>query len=216
MLARELIGDRYRLQDARTRNRLIAGRIFGLGIAIILILGSNYWDFAHQSHQLIGTVLFLAGTLLTVLGFFGRLWCLSYIAGRKKKVLVTTGPYSLCRHPLYFFTLVGGLGLALCTETLSIPLFFLLGFTIHYPAIIRAEDEFLSLNFPDYDDYRKRVPMFFPRLTQPLSEETVLVNARHYLRELSSTAGFVCLLGVIELIEGLHHANVLPTYFLIP
>lgn len=209
----QMVCHRNRLQDARTRNRLVAGRIFGLGIAIVLVLGSTYWNI---SNQLLGTALFLMGTILAVLGFFGRLWCLSYIAGRKKKELVTAGPYSLCRHPLYFFTLVGGLGLAFCTETLSIPLIFLLGFAIHYPSIIRAEDEFLSLNFPDYDAYKRRVPMFFPRLARPVNEETVLVNARYFLRELSSTAAALCLLGVIELIEGLHHANVLPTYFLIP
>lgn len=207
------IGHRNRLQDARTRNRLIAARIFGLGISVLLILGATYWNF---SNQMIGTALFVAGTLLAVLGFCGRLWCLSYIAGRKKRVLVTGGPYSLCRHPLYFFTMVGGLGLALCTETLSIPLIFLLGFGIHYPSVIRAEDEFLSLNFPGYDDYKKRVPAFFPRLIPLVDEETVPVNARAFLRELSSAGGSLCLLGVIELIEGLHAADILPTYFLIP
>lgn len=213
MVVETAISDRNRRQDARTRNRLIAGRVFGLGLAILLMLGSTYWDL---SNELIGTALFLAGTILAVAGFFGRLWCLSYIAGRKKKVLVTGGPYSLCRHPLYFFTLVGGLGLGLCTETLSIPLLFLLAFGMYYPAIIRAEDEFLSLNFSDYDDYRRRVPLFFPRLTSFTNEETVLINARAFLRELSGTAGFLCLVGVIELIEGLHNAHVLPTYFLIP
>lgn len=212
-VSEQAVGERNRLQAVRTKKRLVAGRIFGLGIATLLILGSTYWNL---SNQLIGTILFLTGTILAVLGFFGRLWCLSYIAGRKKKVLVTTGPYSLCRHPLYFFTLVGGLGLAFCTETLSIPLIFLLGFALHYPAIIRAEDEFLTLNFPDYEDYKRRVPLFFPRLTRPAEEETVLVNTKCFLRELSGTAASLCLLGVIELIEGLHHAQVLPTYFLIP
>lgn len=164
----------------------------------------------------VGTALFLAGTLLTVAGFCGRLWCFSYIAGRKKKILVTGGPYSLCRHPLYFFTLVGGLGLGLCTETLSVPLIFLLAFSTYYPSIIRTEEEFLSVNFPGYDDYKKRVPLFFPSLTRFANEENVVVKAQAFLRELSGTAGFLCLLGVIELIEGLHSANILPTYFLIP
>jgi protein-S-isoprenylcysteine O-methyltransferase Ste14 len=213
MLAEQAIGHRNRLQVVRTRNRLIAGRLFGLGLVIVLTLGSTYWNF---SNGLIGTVLFLAGTLLAVAGFCGRLWCFSYIAGRKKKVLVTGGPYSLCRHPLYFFTLVGGLGLGLCTETLSIPLTFLLAFGMYYPSIIRTEEEFLSINFPDYEDYKRRVPLFFPSLTRFANEETVVVNARAFLRELSGTAGFLCLLGVIELIEGLHNADVLPTYFLIP
>ncbi len=209
MLAETAIGHRNRIQVVRTRNRLIAGRVFGLGLVVLLTLGATYWD-------LIGTVLFLAGTLLAVAGFCGRLWCFSYIAGRKKKVLVTGGPYSLCRHPLYFFTLVGGLGLGLCTETLSIPLIFLLAFWMYYPSIIRTEEEFLSINFSGYDDYKRQVPLFFPSLTRFASEETVVVNARAFLRELSGTAGFLCLLGVIELIEGLHNAGVLPTYFLIP
>jgi protein-S-isoprenylcysteine O-methyltransferase Ste14 len=191
----------------------MAGRIFGLGIAVVLIFGSTYW---HSADALVGEILFLSGTLLAVLGFFGRLWSLSYIAGRKKRVLTTAGPYSLCRHPLYFFTLIGGLGLALCTETLSIPVVFLLAFGLYYPSIIRAEEEFLSVNFSGYEEYKRQVPAFFPRSTRLVNEETVLVNARAYLRELSSTAGFLCLLGVIELIEGLHNANVLPTYFLIP
>ena len=213
MLREQVIGDRNMRQAVRTRNRLLAGRLFGLGLAILLALGSTYWDI---SNELIGTGLFLVGTLLTVAGYCGRLWCFSYIAGRKKKVLVTKGPYSLCRHPLYFFTLVGGLGLAFCTETLSIPLLFLLAFGTYYPSIIRAEDEFLSLNFSDYDDYRRRVPLFFPNLARFSSEDTVEVNSRAFLRELSGTAGFLCLVGVIELIEGLHSSNVLPTYFLIP
>jgi protein-S-isoprenylcysteine O-methyltransferase Ste14 len=213
MIKESLISERSKGQAARTRIRLIAGRIFGLGITVVLILGSTYW---HSADELVGEALFLSGTLLAVLGFFGRLWCLSYITGRKKRVLTTAGPYSLCRHPLYFFTLIGGLGLALGTETLSIPVVFLCAFGMYYPSIIRAEEEFLSVNFPAYEDYRRQVPAFFPRVNRLVDEETVLVNARAYLRELSSTAGFICLLGVIELIEGLHNANVLPTYFLIP
>jgi protein-S-isoprenylcysteine O-methyltransferase Ste14 len=36
-----------------------------------------------------------------------RLWCSLYISGYKNSQLITSGPYSLCRNPLYFFSFVG-------------------------------------------------------------------------------------------------------------
>jgi protein-S-isoprenylcysteine O-methyltransferase Ste14 len=185
--------------------------MFGLGILALLVLGSSYWSGA----PLVDQTLFVTGLLLTILGFCGRLWCLSYIAGRKKKVLVTEGPYSLCRHPLYFFSLVGGIGLGLCTETLSAPILFVLAFTVYYPHVIRTEDNFLRANFPDYEDYRKRVPLFFPSWSN-FAEGQVMIHSSDLRKEIFGTGCFLSCIGAFELIETLHRIEVLPTYFLIP
>jgi steroid 5-alpha reductase family enzyme len=160
-------------------------------------------------------VLFVAGVFLAVVGFCGRLWCLSYIAGRKKRVLVEDGPYSLCRHPLYFFSLVGGIGLGLCTETLSVALLFALAFAVYYPQAIRGEETFLSDNFPGYEEYRKRVPLFWPRWSNFVEGEG-LVSVCAFRREIVASGGFLVLIGLFELVETLHHAEILPTWFLIP
>lgn len=199
------------LQVSRTRTRLVVSRLFGLAILILLLFGSSYWSRAPLFDQM----LFVVGFVLAVVGFCGRLWCLSYIAGRKKRVLVTTGPYSLCRHPLYFFSLVGGVGLGLCTETLSAALLFLLAFAVYYPHVIQGEEMFLSDNFPDYEEYKRRVPLFFPRWSR-FVEGDAEVRVCAFGREIVATGGFLLVIGVFELLESLHHAEVLPTYFLIP
>jgi protein-S-isoprenylcysteine O-methyltransferase Ste14 len=199
------------LQVARTKTRLMVSRAFGLTLLVPLVLGASYWSSA----PLFDNMLFFAGFLLTVLGFCGRLWCLSYIAGRKKKVLITVGPYSLCRHPLYFFSLVGGLGLGLCTETLSAPLLVTVAFAVYYPHIIRTEEAFLSMNFPEYEEYRRRVPLFLPKWSS-LDDGHATVDPSRLRSEIFAAGGFLCLVGIFELIEALHHSQVLPTYFLIP
>ena len=199
------------LQMSRTRTRLIVSRLFGLIILLLLAFSSSYWS----SSLLLDQLIFLFGVIFAVAGFCGRLWCLSYIAGRKKRVLVMEGPYSLCRHPLYFFSLVGGIGLGLCTQTFTAALLFALAFAVYYPQAIRGEETFLSDNFPDYEEYKKRVPLFFPRWSNFVEGEgTVSVCA--FRREIVAAGGFLMCIGVFELVESLHHAEILPTLFLIP
>ena len=198
-------------QNSRTRTRLIGSRLFGLCILVLLAFGGSSWSHS----PLFEGTLFLVGVLLAVTGFCGRLWCLSYIAGRKKRVLVTTGPYSLCRHPLYFFSLVGGIGLSLCTETLMIPLLFVVAFALYYPHVLRGEEAFLSDNFPEYESYKLRVPLFFPRWSN-FTEGDVMINVCAFRREIVAAGAFLSFIGVIEFVEILHDVNILPTYFLIP
>ncbi|HET9226117.1 MAG TPA: isoprenylcysteine carboxylmethyltransferase family protein [Thermoanaerobaculia bacterium] len=199
------------LQVARTRMRLLVSRAFGLTILILLSLGSSYWSSA----PLIDQALFTLGTFLAVAGFCGRIWCHSYIAGRKKKVLVMDGPYSLCRHPLYFFSLVGGIGLGFCTETVSAALLVAVAFAVYYPQVIRGEETFLSDNFAGYEEYKKRVPLFFPRWSS-FVEGDGMVSVCAFRRELVASGGFLLLIGVFELVEALHATDILPTLFRVP
>ncbi|HEX5758684.1 MAG TPA: isoprenylcysteine carboxylmethyltransferase family protein [Thermoanaerobaculia bacterium] len=204
----------HTLQCRGTRVRLLASRAFGAAVLVLLLLGSNYWD--HANHILFEETLFILGILLTVLGFLGRLWCLAYISGRKKRELVVTGPYSLCRHPLYLCSLIGGVGLGLCTETLTAPLLIAVAFAVYYPAVIRTEERFLAENFAGYAGYRRRVPLFFPRWSAFVDESALHLNSRAFRRELIGAGAVVPLIGAIELIEALHQAAWLPSYFLIP
>lgn len=199
------------LQVSRTRTRLLVSRMFGLAFFVLLAFGASYWSRTPIFDQ----VLFLTGVVLAVTGFCGRLWCHSYIAGRKKKVLVMDGPYSLCRHPLYFFSFVGGIGLGLCTETLSAPVLFALAFAAYYPQAIWGEETFLSDNFAGYEEYRKRVPLFFPRWSN-FVEGDGMVSVCAFRREIVAAGGFLVLIGVFELVEALHRTDILPTLFLVP
>jgi protein-S-isoprenylcysteine O-methyltransferase Ste14 len=91
----------------------------------------------------------LAGFVLVALACLGRIWCSLFIAGHKDEVLVTTGPYALCRHPLYSFSVVGALGLGLTSRSALLCLFVvvLISALVIYAA--SCEEQFLADAFPE-------------------------------------------------------------------
>ena len=82
----------------------------------------------------------------------------------KKRVLVTDGIYSICRHPLYTLFLVWLCGVVLAFRSwvmLVVPLVTYLGARI----LIRSEERLLARRFGQvYLAYQKEVNPFFPTL----------------------------------------------------
>ena len=107
-------------------------------VLVALVLSSaSVWE-AHS--PLVCSSLFCLGIFLAGVGSLGRVWCSLYIGGRKTRTLVCDGPYSLCRNPLYFFSLLGVMGVGFASETLVVPGILVLGFAAYYPFVVRAEE----------------------------------------------------------------------------
>lgn len=89
------------------------------------------------------------GFLCIALACLGRIWSSSFIAGHKDEVLVTTGPYARCRHPLYSCSLLGALGLGLTTRSplLCMIIIALIAALVVYAA--SCEEQFLADSFPE-------------------------------------------------------------------
>ena len=90
----------------------------------------------------------------------------------KAKRLVTTGPYAWTRNPLYLANLTAFAGFVILCE---LPWFaagslLVLGAAFH--AIARYEEGILASSFgAEFDDYRARVPMWFPRRPRSFEAE---------------------------------------------
>src|SRR5262245_36263866 len=87
---------------------------FAIYVALIpatALIGPREVPFAM--HVLLGC----AGFICVALACLGRIWCSAFIAGHKDEMLVTTGPYARCRHPLYACSLLAALGLGLATRS---------------------------------------------------------------------------------------------------
>ncbi|WP_298102782.1 isoprenylcysteine carboxylmethyltransferase family protein [Bradyrhizobium sp.] len=104
-----------------------------------------------------------AGISASVLGvltlsFLGR----SFSVMPEARRLVTTGPYSIVRHPLYLFELLGVVGILL--QVRSLPGALLLALIVALQ-ITRArwEEDILDRAFPEFLAYRQRVPFLLPR-----------------------------------------------------
>ena len=183
-------------------------RIYVILLAMLAILSTSKWE----NVQIAGSAFFLMGTFLVGVATVGRIWCSMYISGYKSKKLITIGPYSLCRNPLYFFSMLGGIGVGLATTTLTIPFLVLIVFAIYYPNVIQREQNRLSeLHNDKYSDYCKKTPSFIPSFSRFNEPDEYVVNPVIFRRNIFDNLGFIWLVGVAQLIEGLHQAHVLPS-----
>ena len=77
---------------------------------------------------------------------------------------VVPGPYRVVRHPLY----VGWLCVFWATPVMTAThLFFAVGTTLYILTAIRFEERDLVAAHPEYDAYRRAVPMLVPRVGAP-------------------------------------------------
>jgi protein-S-isoprenylcysteine O-methyltransferase Ste14 len=108
----------------------------------------------------------VAGFVCVALACLGRIWCSLFIAGHKDEVLVTTGPYAHCRHPLYSFSILGALGLGLASKSLLLgaAVVLLIAGLVIYAA--SCEEQFLADAFPEeFKAYVASTPnMWWPAL----------------------------------------------------
>jgi protein-S-isoprenylcysteine O-methyltransferase Ste14 len=190
--------------------RILLTRILSGILTIIVLISNTYWE----NIGIISTILFLIGVLLVGIGSIGRIWCSLYISGYKSKTLVTEGPYSISRNPLYFFSMLGSLGVGLTTEILIIPAVLMFSFAIYYPLVIKREERNLSKLFGQkYQEYHDRTPVFIPKISLLSEPAEYVVKPVIFRKHIFDTLIFIWLIGIIKLIEGLHELNILPSFF---
>ncbi|MCM8762123.1 MAG: isoprenylcysteine carboxylmethyltransferase family protein [Candidatus Omnitrophica bacterium] len=110
-------------------------------------------------------------TLITLFAgipfIFAGIFVRGIAAGTIKKniSLTTTGPYKICRHPLYFGSFLLSVGLSVISKNFFVFLFFLIFFPLTYIPAILKEENFLIERFGDeYINYKKTTHCFIPSL----------------------------------------------------
>ncbi len=103
----------------------------------------------------------IVGVFLSAVGLSVRTWASGHL--RKEKRLTVSGPYRYSRNPLYLGNFVLGAGIVVGSRSWWIAGLFLVYFAVFYPLIICRERERMRKLFPEqYEEYRKKVPLFFP------------------------------------------------------
>jgi protein-S-isoprenylcysteine O-methyltransferase Ste14 len=120
-----------------------------------------------------GWILLIAGTILQL--WTGKLLSLRGLAGvpeiseKSEGRIVTGGVFSVVRHPTYLSHTLMFAGIFLISEVIAAGCVALLDFALINGVIIPLEERELLDRFgPAYEEYRKKVPKFFPR---PLSRK---------------------------------------------
>ena len=191
--------------------RIHMTRLFAAILSGIILFSGSAWE---PQLPLLNSLFFLIGIILVAIGTLGRLWCTLYIGGYKTRQLITVGPYSMSRHPLYFFSLIGAIGVGFISKTLLIPAMVGVAFGLYYPFVIRSEEKKLrAIHLEAFEAYVKATPAFFPKLSLLTEPQEYKVNPISFKRRLFSSLWFVWLVGIMEIIEALHEIKLIPVLF---
>jgi protein-S-isoprenylcysteine O-methyltransferase Ste14 len=106
----------------------------------------------------------VGGGCIAVLGLFIRALASGHVT--KNEQLTTTGPYAYTRNPLYLGSIVIAAGFALASRSWWVVALLVMMFVMIYLPVIRGEEKFLRAMFPQFEEYSRNVPRFFPRLTR--------------------------------------------------
>jgi protein-S-isoprenylcysteine O-methyltransferase Ste14 len=189
------------------RKRLLGAKILG-GIIVILMLISNPKP---------NIVMDILGFILIVLSGMGRTWSLAYIAGLKSKKVISYGPYSITRNPLYFFSFLGFVGAGLVFGSLSITLLLILTFAItHIPIILYEEKKLTGIFGDEFREYIKRVPRFFPKLSLFENPKVAQFHPKQFTKSIIEATYIILSYGVIKFIVWLHEVDILPNIISLP
>jgi protein-S-isoprenylcysteine O-methyltransferase Ste14 len=118
--------------------------------------------FLRALMALMGLAVVVLGCWVNIAGRLqlGRNWA-NQVTIYEDQKLVTSGVYQHVRHPLYASLIWMFYGASLVYANWAA---FLANSLVFAPFMIyraRQEEELLAKEFPDYDDYRRRVDMFF-------------------------------------------------------
>jgi len=194
-----------RYQPVNQRIRIHVIQTGGLAFAAVLLL--THPALGGEFHEIIEFVGF--GFVLACVA--GRMWSILYVGSKKNAELVTSGPYSMTRNPLYFFSTVGAIGVGLIHGSVIVAV--ALGCLVYAVLALTAskEAEHLRTIFgPAYDTYAVRTPMFWPRLSLYQDHQEVTFSPKALRRTFYDGLFFLATFPLIEGIENLQIDGLLP------
>jgi len=205
--------DESRLLFRIARQRITVSRIFGVLVLFLALFTTS----SFKEDSLIDTVLEMSGLFLLTICSIGRLWALLYISGYKKLELITEGPYSIVRHPLYVFSLIGAIGIGLASENILVLAALVIFYLLYYPLTILVEEKKLVDKFDQaYLDYIKSTPRFLPKLSLYKGSVQYQINADVYVKKMILGMWFIWIFIILHIIEMLQQSGHIPVFLSVP
>jgi protein-S-isoprenylcysteine O-methyltransferase Ste14 len=166
-------------------------------VGVLLFADAYFPDntLAHEINEYLGMT-------LTTICALGRIYCTLFIGGVKNAALVTSGPFSVVRNPLYVFSMIGALGIGLISNHLTVLVSLVVVFPVMYTLLVRREEVFLLESFgQEYRDYMQRVPRFIPKFSLYHNPDELVTRPRKVLQAMRDSIMWFAALPLIELLE---------------
>jgi protein-S-isoprenylcysteine O-methyltransferase Ste14 len=154
------------VKAGRTRSTRLVGPRAGVIVAILLLLRlgvlKGHGTTSDPWLQGFGLAVFLLGLVLAIWArvYLGRNWG-TPMSEKADPELVTTGPYSSIRHPIYSGMILAMIGTAIAVSLYWLAAVVVLGAYFAYSAIV--EERFMAGWFPgSYPEYKRSTKMLIP------------------------------------------------------
>ncbi|MFN0262749.1 methyltransferase family protein [Tepidamorphus sp. 3E244] len=186
--------------------RAILGTLIALLAVGLIFVGPVYpgTDDFHENLEILGLTLIVTAIL-------GRMWCTLYIGGSKNSSLVTDGPYSLSRNPLYVFSTIGAAGIGAQMGSVTMMIGAAVLCYVAFMLLIRVEEDRLSEAFGEtFQHYIRSTPRFFPKFSGYRERETVTFKPHLLRATLFDGLVFFIALPVFEVLEAAQDSGFIP------
>jgi protein-S-isoprenylcysteine O-methyltransferase Ste14 len=196
-----------------TASRLRLTYVFYLALASAAAVAGQPYSLNPILNQTIDGV----SVLLVFSACLGRIWCSAFIGGYKSTALITEGPYSVARHPLYSFSWLGALGLGLATHSILLTFITAVFFAVLFSHAARREDSFLAATHSDpFTGYARSTPRFWPRWRKYRVAESLTIKPAILRKSFLDAGAFIILYLAIDSLRVLRESGLLPTLCQIP
>jgi protein-S-isoprenylcysteine O-methyltransferase Ste14 len=157
---------------------------------------------------------FIVGLLIVALGEGIRIYSVGYSGLETRATrdvgapkLVTGGPYSIVRNPIYLGNMTMYLGFGVMSNVWWIVVLGLAWFLFQYTLIVKREEGYLRQTFgQEFERYTQNVPRFLPRirswagadLKQTLDVKLAIRSERRSFQSLSITAILILVAAIVR------------------
>ena len=177
-----------RLHQTLLLARIPASILMGAAIVLLAHPTLNSW---------------LLGLMVVSLGEALRLWASGHI--HKSAEVTTSGPYAMCRHPLYLGHFLVAIGFCIAGNSITAFLIVTVSFFIIYMPTWKNEEQNLIALFGDtYRDFMAHTPALLPRLNSRVtggSFSWALVRQHREWNHLSALLGGMFIMAAISLLD---------------
>ncbi len=180
------------------KNRIRDSRIVAFLCILIFIFTEPFEIRNNISREITN----LIGYSLIIICAIGRIYTTAFLGGQKNLNLITQGPFSKVRNPLYVFSFIGVLGVSFYSARPLIILIAPIATLVIYHYLVKREEEFLETQFGDeYVQYKKSVPRFIPNLGAKNLNDTISTSPNRLYAAVLDSIWWFLLIPIFEILE---------------
>jgi protein-S-isoprenylcysteine O-methyltransferase Ste14 len=201
-----------KIHTVQAIRKIVLYIVAAIGVGIFAVTNS-----VAPSGSVVHEMIEWGGIVLIVICILGRTWSSLYIGGRKIEELVTTGPFSIMRNPLYFFSVIGAAGVGCQLGSVLMGVICAVLAYVVFLLVVKQEEQLLTERYGDvYRDYLARVPRFLPKPWLWHDEPTLTIRPPRVLTTFGDALVFLLSVPIAEVFEYFQEAGVIPVLMHLP